>query len=80
MNKTQLSDLLDLCIQQVLSGQDMIASALAGYSDYADQLCAELEAALWLRTQRVLVEARPGYLVAPRQSMVARIRKGLTAD
>jgi hypothetical protein len=76
MNKKQLSDILELCLEQVLTGQDMIVSALANYSDYAGKLCAELDAALWLKDQRRLVEMRPGYLVSSRQRLVAHISQG----
>ena len=75
MNKKQLSKILELYLEQVLTGQDMIVSALNSCSDYAEKLRAELDAALWLRGQRRLVEMRPGYLAISRQHLVSQINQ-----
>jgi hypothetical protein len=79
MDKRQSSEILELCLEQVLTGQDMIVSALARHSDYAETLSAELDAALWLQDQRGLLEMRPGYLGPSRQRLVAQISQPVPA-
>jgi hypothetical protein len=73
MNKEHLSDILETCLGQVMNGQQTIDSVLAKYPNRADELRAELDAALWLQERRRLVEMRPGYLAASRQRLVAQI-------
>ena len=79
MNKMQLSDILEYYLDQVLTDQDVIGSALGRCSDYADKLRAELDAARWLKDQRRLVEMCPGHLGISRQLLVAQIGQSALA-
>ena len=79
MNKRQLSDILELHLEQMLADQDVIGSALSRCLDYVEKLHAELDAALWLKDQRSLVEIHPGHLGVSRQLLVAQISKSVIA-
>ena len=79
MNKRRASDVLEICISLVLSGQETLESALARYPEYAGKIRPELEAALWLHRQRKVASARPGYVVASRTRLVTQLKTETTS-
>jgi hypothetical protein len=68
------SDLLTLALTQIESGQETMDSFLAQIPDRAQELQPELEAALWLRSHKPSLEARPGFLAASRANLVDTLR------
>ena len=68
--KQRLSDVLEICLALVFSGQETIDTALAQYPDCAKDLRPELEAALWLHSKRDLANSHPGFVIASRQRLV----------
>jgi len=74
-NNRRASDILEQCISLVFSGQETIDSVLAKYPEYADEIRPELEAALWLRQQRAVSAARPGFVAASSKRLVDQIKQ-----
>lgn len=68
------SDLIALALAQIESGQETIDSFLAQVPDRAQELQPELEAALWLRSHKHSLEARPGFLASSRAHLTETLR------
>ena len=68
------SDLIALALDQIESGQATIDSFLAQFPDRAKDLQPELEAALWLRSHKHSLEARPGFLAASHANLLDTLR------
>jgi hypothetical protein len=75
MKQLHVSEILEQCLEQVLSGQETIDSVLAKFPEYAQELRPELDTALWLQDQRSAVDMRPGYLTASRSRLVKQINR-----
>ncbi len=76
MSKRQpASDILEQCISLVFSDQETVESVLAKHPEYADEIRPELEAALWLRQQRTIAAARPGFVAASSKRLVNQLKQ-----
>lgn len=71
----KISQIIDTGLDAILSGESTLEEFLARYPEQADALRAELELALWLVQRRGDVSARPGFLRASRNRVVARIKQ-----
>ena len=76
--KQPFSEILEICLSLVLSGQETVDSALAQYPKYAKKLRPELEAALWLHQQKEVTAPRPGYIAASKRRLVDLIKQNIT--
>lgn len=70
--------LLEECLELLEQEGESLDSVVGRFPEQAQELKAGLQAALWLREQSILLEARPGWLAASQQRLVAHIQsKGL---
>ena len=74
--KTKLTpEIIDDCIQRVVSGQETLEDVVSRYPGHADELRLAVEAALWLHRRQQAVAARPGYVSASRKRLVEQISR-----
>ncbi len=71
--KRKVEQVLQQCLDMVLSGEESIDSALSRYPNLAEDLRPELEAAVWLHTNREAADPRPGFVPTTRQWLVAQV-------
>jgi len=71
--KQKTEHILQQCLEMILSGEETIDLALSRYPNLAEDLHPELEAAVWLHTNRGAVNPRPGFIPATRQWLVAQV-------
>lgn len=76
MNKQdqEIERIIETSLPAIENGQETLDSILAQHTDLAEALRPQLEAALWLRSRRAALEARPAYLSAARQRLVTQLR------
>ena len=72
-------ELIELALNQIENGQETLDSFLEQHPENADDLRPQLEAALWLRSRRSSVSARPGFLTASRTRLVEVLRTSQSA-
>ncbi len=66
--------LLEECLELVEQEGESLDSVVGRFPEAAEELKADLQAALWLRDQGKCLEARPGWLAASQQRMIALIQ------
>ena len=71
--KQKIEHNLQQCLDTILSGEETVDSALSRYPNLADDLRPELEAAVWLHTNREAVNPRPGFVAASGRRLVAQV-------
>ncbi len=65
-------DLLQACLEEILSGRESLAAVLAQYPEHAGWLRPELETALRLAAMQEALGPRPGFVSASRQRLVTQ--------
>jgi hypothetical protein len=76
----RLARIIDLCLNQVASGQETIDSVLNHYPDLADTLRPQLKAALWLEGARQTFDPRPAFIQASQRRLINRIQQEAVAQ
>jgi hypothetical protein len=71
----ELDEALQSCLELIRGGEETIDSALARYPEWEDELRPQLVTALWIVSQREVLEPRPGFVSASRHRLVARIQQ-----
>ncbi len=71
----EISQIIEQSLESILSGETTLDAVLRQYPELADILRGELESALWLVSRQRAVAPRPGYIVASRKRLVARIQE-----
>ena len=70
----EFEQILDICLEQIQSGQKSLDSALAQYPGIAAELRPRLEAALWLDGRKSSLDPRPGFVAASRNRLLSQIK------
>ncbi len=71
--RDDIEQILQTCLEQIQTGQETVDSALARYSEQAEELRPLLEAATWLHRQKEVMAPRPDFVAQSRQKLVARL-------
>jgi hypothetical protein len=78
-NNHDVNNILQVCLEAIQRGDETVASVLARYPEYADELRPQLEAANWLIKSRDSFDPRPEFVSASRQRLMAQINQGVVA-
>lgn len=70
-----IEEILDICLDRILKGQETIDIILDDNPKLADELRPRLEAALWLTAQKPNTDPRPEFISASSQRLMARIQQ-----
>jgi hypothetical protein len=71
----EFDDVLQSCLDLVRSGRESIDTVVARYPEFAGELRAQLETAVWLTSFNSALEPRPGFVPASRRRLVSRIKQ-----
>jgi hypothetical protein len=70
----ELDQILQTCLERVLTGGETIDDVLADYPEQADELRPQLEAALWLGGQKRAFDPQPRFVSTSRGQLLTKIR------
>ena len=73
MNR-EFDEALQSCLDLIRGGRESIDSVVARYPEYAEELRAQLESAMWLSTAGSALDPRPEFISASRRRLVSRIQ------
>jgi len=72
----EFEQILQACLDLVLSGQENVDSVLRRYPKQADELRSQLEAALWLQSRQEAVSPAPEFMAQSRNRLLKTIQAG----
>jgi hypothetical protein len=75
IDRVEIDGLLEVCLDEISSGQESIDSVLSKHPDIQEDLRPDLEAALWFQAQADQLAARPGFIRRSRRHLYTQIRK-----
>lgn len=75
MMNREFEEALQSCLDLIRGGRESVDSVVARYPEFADDLRAQLEIALWLSTSSTALDPRPGFVSASRHRLVSKIQQ-----
>jgi hypothetical protein len=78
--REEMEQILQTCLERVLTGGETIEMVLGDYPEQADELRPQLEAALWLGGQKSAFDPRPSFISTSRGQLVTKIRHDQAAN
>jgi len=75
MMNREFEEALQSCLDLIRGGRESVDSVVARYPEFADELRAQLEIALWLSTSSAALDPRPGFVSASRRRLVSKIQQ-----
>jgi hypothetical protein len=79
-DQQKIEQVLQSCLDKIESGQETVESVLARYPEFAEQLRPELEIAVWLSTQKDMLNPRPGWVAASKRRVMARYQEEIQTE
>jgi hypothetical protein len=70
----QIEQIINTYLPAISSGEESLASILARYPQFANELRPRLEAVIWLQQVRLSVATRPGFIHDSRKHLEAQIK------
>jgi len=74
-DEQEISQIVEAGFEAILSGKSSLEDMLKKHPDMATVIRPELEAAVWLVSQRKQVSTRPGFVASSRRRVVERVRQ-----
>ncbi|HEX6303954.1 MAG TPA: hypothetical protein VFZ76_07175, partial [Anaerolineales bacterium] len=78
-NNHDVNKILQACLESIQRGEETVASVLARYPEFAEELRPQLEAANWLIKNKESFDPRPEFISSSRQRLMAQINQGTVA-
>jgi len=73
--ESEISQIIEKGLEEILAGKATVEDVIHRHPDQSEELRLELDAALWLISQREKLSPRPGFVQASRRRVVARVRQ-----